>query len=129
MNFNCSNLSHLRHLQIQIKKTHSFNENCSELSLFEKIVLVISIFLQILGHQPPIFECFFYHWNFFLTLGQNNFGNKIPFLLTGITHPFNVSVFHNESKESNCHLIKLLRGSSLTAFFLSALVVWNNLKL
>ena len=41
-------------------------------SLFEKIVLVISKILQILGLQPRISN--------FFTVGQNNFGNKIPIL-------------------------------------------------
>ena len=39
-------------------KKHSVTRNCSDLSLFEKIVPVISKNL--------------------LTVGQNNFGNKIP---------------------------------------------------
>ena len=42
-------------------KKHSVTKNCSDLSLFEQIFLVI----------------------FFLTVGQNNFGNKIPFLISG----------------------------------------------
>ena len=37
---NCSNLLDLRNLQEQVKK-HSVTKNCSDLSLFEKIVLVI----------------------------------------------------------------------------------------
>ena len=42
--------------------------------------LVISKFLQILGLQPRISKVFLNHQNnFFLTVGQNNFGNKIPF--------------------------------------------------
>ena len=41
---------------------------------------MISKFLQILGLQPRI--SIFFSWlleQFFLTVGQNNFGNKIPF--------------------------------------------------
>ena len=38
-------------------------------------------FLQILNLQPRISNVFLNHKkNFFLTVGQNNFGNKIPFL-------------------------------------------------
>ena len=59
-------------LQEQVRK-HSVAKNCSDFSLFEKIVLVISKILQILGLQPRISKVF-------LTEGQNNFGNKIPIL-------------------------------------------------
>ena len=40
----------MRNLQEQVKK-HSVTKNCSDLSLFEQIVLVISKFLQIIGLQ------------------------------------------------------------------------------
>ena len=40
---------------------HSVTKNCSDLSLFEQIVLMISKVVE----------------QFFLTVGQNNFGNKI----------------------------------------------------
>ena len=47
---NCSNLSDMRNLQEQVKK-HSVTKNCSDRSLLEQIVLMISKFLQILGLQ------------------------------------------------------------------------------
>ena len=43
-------------------------KNCFDLSLFQQIVLVISIFLQILGLQPRISKVFLNH--------QNNFFSK-----------------------------------------------------
>ena len=48
--------------------------------MFKQIVLVISKFLQIRGIQPRISKNFLHHYleQFFLTVGQNNFGNKIP---------------------------------------------------
>ena len=50
--------------------------------MLEWIVLVISKNLQILGFQPRISNAFLNHQNiFFLTVGQNNFGNKKPFLI------------------------------------------------
>ena len=52
LNSNCSNLVDLRNLQEKVKKEHSVTKNCSDLSLFEYIVLVIAKFLQILGLQP-----------------------------------------------------------------------------
>ena len=57
---------------VAVLENPNFTKNYSDLSLFEQIVLVISNFLQILGLQPRISK-------FFLTVGQNNFGNKIPF--------------------------------------------------
>ena len=39
-------------------KKHSVTKNCSDLLLFEKIVQVISKFLQILGPQPRISKVF-----------------------------------------------------------------------
>merc|ERR1711997_1210896 len=71
----------MKNLQEQVKK-HSVTKNCSDLSLFEQIVLVISKFLQILGLQPRISKFFsITRTFFFLTVGQNNFGNKIPFFV------------------------------------------------
>ena len=43
-------------------------------SLFQPILQVISKILQILGLQPRSLE------HFYLTVGQNNFGNKIPYI-------------------------------------------------
>ena len=68
MNSNCSNLLNLIILQEQVKK-HSVTKNCSDLSLCEQIVLVISKPLQSFSRSLE---------QFFLTVGQNNFGNKIP---------------------------------------------------
>ena len=51
-----SNLLYLRNLQERVKK-HSVTKNCSDLSLLEQIVLVISKFLQILGLQNTISVC------------------------------------------------------------------------
>ena len=82
MNSNCSNLLDLRNLQEKKLKKHSVTKTCSDFSLFEQIVLVISKFLQILSLQPRIPKVFLHHYieRFFLTLGQNYLGNKIPFL-------------------------------------------------
>ena len=54
LNSNCSKQLDLRNLKEQVKKD-SVTRNCSELSLFEWIVLVISKILQILGLQHRIF--------------------------------------------------------------------------
>ena len=64
----------MRNLQKQVKKTFCI-KNCIELSLFQQIVLVIFNILQILGLQSCISKEYLN-----LTVGQNNLGNKIPFL-------------------------------------------------
>ena len=67
----CSYLLDMRNLQKQVKK-HSVAKNRSDLSLFEEIALVISKI------QPRIFKSFSRSLKqFFLTVGQNNFGIKI----------------------------------------------------
>ena len=68
----------MRNFKEQVKK-HSVTKNCFDLSLFKKIVIVISKYLQTLGLQPQISKMFLIKEHFFLTVGQNNFGNKIPF--------------------------------------------------
>ena len=56
LNSNCSNSLYLRNLQEEVKKAFCYQN------------------LQILSLQPRSLE------HFFLTVGQNNFGNKIPFI-------------------------------------------------
>ena len=57
---NCSNELDLRNLQDQVKEAFCF-KNCSYPSLFEKIILVSSKFLQLLGLQPRISKVFLDH--------------------------------------------------------------------
>ena len=57
-------------------KKNSVTKNCSDLSLFEQIVL--SKFLPSSSNFKFFPRSLEY---FFLTVGQNNFGNKIPFHL------------------------------------------------
>ena len=69
LNSDCSNLLDLRNFQEQVKKKHSDTKNCSELSLFEQIVLVISKFAN---SQPSAsnFKSFSQSLEqFFLTVG------------------------------------------------------------
>ena len=71
----------LRNFQEQVKKAFGF-KNSTELSLYEQIVLVNSKCLRILGLQPWISKVFLDHKNnFFFTLAQNNFENKIVFFI------------------------------------------------
>ena len=76
MNFNCSNLLDMINLQEQVKK-HSVTKYCSDLSLFEYIILVISKKFQILGLQYRTSKVLLNHQNNFFSQ-WNNFGNKIP---------------------------------------------------
>ena len=76
--FNCSNLSSLRNLQEQVKKAFCYQElfwpftvwiNCSsDLKKFENSRPSASIFKTFSRSLEQ----------YFLTVGQNNFGNKIP---------------------------------------------------
>ena len=76
--FNCSNLSSLRNLQEQVKKAFCYQElfwpftvwlNCSsDLKHFENSRLSVSNFKSFSRSLEQ----------FFLTVGQNNFGNRIP---------------------------------------------------
>ena len=70
-------------------KKHSVTRNSSDLSLFEKIVQVIFA-----NSRPSAsnFKSFSRSQEqFFLTVGQNNFGNKIPFISK--TQLFSILVF------------------------------------
>ena len=83
MNFNWSNLLDMRNLQEQVKEAFCYQKIFWPLTvwslLISSLVLVISKFLQILGLLPRISKVFFWSLEqFFLTVGQNNFGNKIP---------------------------------------------------
>ena len=80
LNYNCSNLLDMRNLQEQVKKAFCYQElfrpftvwiNCSsDLKIFANSRL-----------SAPKFKSFSRSLEqFFLTVGQNNFGNKIPFL-------------------------------------------------
>ena len=71
LNSYCSNLLDLRNKL----ENHSVTKNCSDLSLFEQIVLVVSKFLQSLSLHTQISKRFS-RWvgQFFLTVVQNNIG-------------------------------------------------------
>ena len=71
----------MRNLQEQVKK-HSVTKNCSDLSLFRQIVRCDLKLFE--NSQPPAlnFKSFSQSLEqFSLTVGQNNFGNKIPFII------------------------------------------------
>ena len=58
-------------------KKHSVTKNCSDLSLFEEIVLVIS---KISSFSLQFQKFFWSLEHFLITIGQNNCVNKIQFL-------------------------------------------------
>ena len=87
---NCSNLSYLRNLQEQVKK-HSVTKNCSDLSLFEQIVLKPSA--SNFKFFSPSLEQFFSYSTY---IGQNNFGNKILLLFPLDMRHYNfISIGHD----------------------------------
>ena len=71
LNYDCSDFLNLRNLQGQVKKALCY-QNCFDLSLLEKIVLVISNFLQILCLQPRISKVFLDHWCWWLQRYSNS---------------------------------------------------------
>ena len=82
MNYNCSNFLEVINLRYKLKK-NSVTRNCSDLSLFEQIV--VDSDLNFFANSQPSalnFKSFSQSLGqFFLTVGQNNFGNKIPFII------------------------------------------------
>ena len=78
-NSNSSNLLDMRNLQEQGK--HSVTKNCPDLSLFEWI-MYSSDLKKFASFRPSASNFKSFSWSleqFFLTVGQNNFDNKIPF--------------------------------------------------
>ena len=78
MNYNCSNLLDMRNLQEQVKKAFSYQK------LFWPFTVWISCFSDLKNFEssrPSVsnFKSFSRLLEqLFLTVGQNNFGNKIP---------------------------------------------------
>ena len=86
MNSNCSNLLDMRNLQEQVKK-HTVTKNCSDLSLFDQIVLVISKISKNSWPSAPNFKSFSQSLEqFYLTEGQTNYGKRIPVFLSVIEY-------------------------------------------
>jgi len=94
--FNCSNLSILRNLQEQVKKVLCYQElfwpfpvwiNCSSDLNFENSRPSASNFKSFSQSLEQ----------FFLTVGQNNFGNKIPNLQEKLEKPLSSNHFSKVS--------------------------------
>ena len=100
VNFNCSNLKDMRNLQEQVEKSILLPNIVLNFSLFEQIFLVIPKFLQIF---------FLILEQFFLKVGQNNFGNKLPFL----TFSAELCKYNERSGQSKTRMGKLwLNGAA-----------------
>ena len=81
LNSNCSNLLYIWETSRNKLKKNYVTKNCSELSLFKQIVLVIS--KTFANSQPSASNFKSFSWSLeqcFLTVGQKNYGNKIPAL-------------------------------------------------
>ena len=75
LNYNCSNLSNMRNLQEQVKKAFCYQKLFWPFTIWINCSSDLKIFANFksFSRSPE---------HFFLTVaGQNNFGNKIPFLL------------------------------------------------
>ena len=77
MNYNCSNLLDLRNLKEQIKKAFCYKKLFCPSTVPRNCSSGLKI-LQILGLQPQISKKNTLE-HYFLKVGQNNIGNKIPF--------------------------------------------------
>ena len=109
------------------RKKHSVTKNCSDLSPFEQIVLEISKFLKILGLKPRIWIFFSRSLKqFFLTVGQNNFVNKI-LLLTVCRLPTSVWAYVPRNHFLNALLKRRLHHAD-SAHFLATTNNTNWLK-
>ena len=78
LNFNCSILLDLRNLQEQVKKAFCYQKIVLTFHCLNKLFLWSQIFFKFLALNFKTFSRSLEQ--FFLTLGQNNFGNKIQFL-------------------------------------------------
>ena len=114
MNYNCSNCLDLRNLQEQIKRhfvklSWPFRINCSsDLKNFANSSPSASNFKSFSRSQEQ----------FFLTVGQKNFGNKIPFLKSSfwsgrIYHSYNPSNILAVIPDQNSRKIQLPDQRSL----------------
>ena len=86
LNYNCSNLLTMRNLQEQVKKAFCYQK------LFSPFTVWINWKLFANSRPSPLnFKSFSRSLKqFFLTVGQNNFGNKIPKLISGGKHTGNI---------------------------------------
>ena len=79
MDSNCSNLLYLRNLQEQVKKAFCYQKLFWPFTVWTNCSSDLKIFAN---SQPSVSNFNFFSRSqeqFFLTVGQNNFGNKIPF--------------------------------------------------
>ena len=94
MNFNCSNTLYMRNLQEQVKKAFCYQKlfwpltvwiNCSsDLKIFANSWTSASNFKSFSQSTEQ----------FFLAVGRNNFGNKVPFLTVRLKNTFNSIGLH-----------------------------------
>ena len=80
LNTNCSNLLHLRNLQEQVKKAFCYQKLFWPLTVLTICSSDLKIFANS-WHSASNFKSFSRSLeHFFLIVGHNNFGNKIPFI-------------------------------------------------
>ena len=79
MNSNFSNLLDLRNLQEQVKKVFCYQTLFWPFTVWINCSKDLKFFCKFSAFSLE-FQKFFSIEQFFLTVGQNNFGNKIPFL-------------------------------------------------
>ena len=88
LNFNCSNFLDLRKLQEQAKKAFCYQKFFWPFTVWMNCSNDLKHFAN---SRPTACNFKTFSWSleqFFLTVGQNNFGNKIPFSLPFFHFPF-----------------------------------------
>ena len=81
LNYNCSNLLDKRNLQEQVIKAFCYQKLFSPFTVWINCPSDLKIFANFRPSASNFKSFSRSQEQFFLTVGQNNFGNKIPFLL------------------------------------------------
>ena len=117
MNSNCSNLLEMRNLQEQVKKAFCYQK------LFWPFTVWINYFsdLKIFANFQPSASNFKNFSpsleHFFLTQGQNNFGNKIPILSTNIRFWFIFTYYFSYINKRKCRQFQSILKRTLFLTF------------
>ena len=81
---NCSNLLEMRNLQEQIKKAFCYQKLFWTVTVWINCSIDLKIFCKFSAFSLEFRKFFSNTGTFFLTVGQNNFGNKIPKLFLNL---------------------------------------------
>ena len=129
MNSNCSNLLNMRNLQEQVKKAFCYQKLFWPVTVWKNCSSNLKFF-ENSRHSASSFKDFSRSLEqFFLTVGQNNFGNKIPFLLSCIlflsSWHFSASPFPWKTQRPRKYHLKQILSDFLSIFFFVMIKIWK----